>query len=210
MPVIPAFDADAVPCHVTSTGGFSAPVSLECVNPPANLRCTVDPATVRPTPGGSELFHLSLTNSGVEVGNHNLQVFGSSSAQNNTLNYPFNIAEGDLNNGGSIDYGSRANLGCGAVLALGRGQSVSTRCNFQTSFAFQGDFTTSCEAPAGIVCSVDRPVVTPVFPTGVDITVTITAAPDAPLGMHTVIAAGNSADIDDGPQPRGEIFVDVT
>lgn len=210
MPIIPAFDADAIPCHVTSTGDFSAPVSLECVNPPSNLRCEVNPATVRPMPGGSEQFHLSLSNSGVEAGNHNFQVVGRSGALTNSLSYPFNIAEGDLNNGGSIDYGSRANLGCGAVLALGRGESVSTRCNFQTSFAFEGGFTTSCETPAGISCSVDPPVASPVFPSGADITVTITAAFDAPLGRHTVVAAGNSPDIDDGPQPRGEIFVDVT
>jgi hypothetical protein len=208
-PLIPAFSGDAVPCRVTSTGGFSSPVSLQCVNPPANLRCSVDPASITPKAGRSEQFHLSLSNEGVPVGNHQFEIVGTSNGLRETFGYPFNVKDGDLNNGGSIDYGSRANLGCSTLYGLKRGGSGTVTCNFQTSGAFKGSFTTSCEAPPGLTCSVDKPVATPIFSQGADIIVTITAAPDAAFGAHNVVVRGESPNIDDGPQPRGEIYVKV-
>ncbi|HYN98158.1 MAG TPA: hypothetical protein VEU28_00635 [Actinomycetota bacterium] len=80
-------DGDARQCRVSSVNGFSAPVSLACVNPPSGLVCGIDPGTVIPAAGGSDTFHLQLSNNEAPVGPNPFQVVGTSGSL--TVAYTF-------------------------------------------------------------------------------------------------------------------------
>lgn len=205
---LPAQNADVFDCKVTSRGSFSAPVSLTCVKPPAGLTCTPDPATVTPPAGGSVEFHLSLSNNNVKPGKHSFRVVGTSGALTGSFTWPFDTSgtkAGDY----LTEQGAQVYCTFLPMNRIARGETVSTPCGYQATFAFKGSITPSCIAPPGITCSVSPNSVSPRFPDPVPATLTLTAAHDAPLGKTTVAIKGSSAAFNSEFLPHNDLPFDV-
>lgn len=204
---IPVQSGDAFPCAVTSVGGFTGPVALRCANVPAGLDCRPDPKTVNLPAAGSVQFHLGLSNNSVEAGSHSFQVVGTSGGTSARFTFPF-----DLGSGYSVEdaAGSSAFVDCrpfppNSMVALG--QSASTECVFAASPLFHGTVSASCEAPPGITCSVAPGSVAPRESQPARVTLTVSVAPDAPVGRSTVYVNGQSDAFDGKLRPPSN-FVD--
>lgn len=188
---IPAQNGDAFPCKVVSVGGFSSPVSLSCVKPPAGLTCAPDPATVTPPAGGSAEFHIALGNNNVKPGKHKFQVVGKSGDLTASFTWPFDTSGTAAGGDYRTQQGAQVYCSFLPMNRIARGETVKTTCGYQATFAFKGTITPNCVAPPGITCSIS-PDVSPRFPVPVDATLTLTAAADAPLGPTVVAVKGTS------------------
>ena len=201
---LPAQNADAFDCKVTSLNGFSAPVSLGCLKPPAGLTCTPDPGTVTPPPHGSVGFHVGLSNNNVKPGKHSFKIVGTSGTLTSSFTWPFDTSG---TKAGNYLTEKGANAGCTnlPMNRIARGESMETACNFTASFAFKGSITPSCTAPTGITCSISPNSVAPRFPERAYATLRLTAAPNAPLGKTTVVVTGTSPDFNSEFLPIAEL-----
>ena len=73
-------------CTVTSTGGFSSPVSLSCGSLPAGVTCAYNPGSVTPPANGSASSSLTVSVAGsVPTGSYGFQAQGTDGSVTRTF-----------------------------------------------------------------------------------------------------------------------------
>jgi hypothetical protein len=79
-------------CTVTSSGGYSSPVTLSCANLPPDVSCTYNPVTVTPPPNGSANSTLTVNVGGaVPPNTYSFQAQGTDGVLTRTFNMSLTV-----------------------------------------------------------------------------------------------------------------------
>ncbi len=169
---------------MTSKAGFSAPVALQCVNPPKGLRCETNPASVTPPPDGTTEFHLSLGNDSVSSGNRSFKVTGTSGVLTHNFNFPFNFAAAGGGSSGAPVVMPTCPMFPGNSIT--RGQTATVTCQVVAAPSYTGTLTVGCSSGPLGTCTVSPTSVSLTKGVAVPVLFTLTIHPDARTGFAPV------------------------
>jgi subtilisin family serine protease len=122
-------DSTTTTCSVTSTGGFSGPVSLGCGSLVSGLSCSFNPASVTPAANGSANSTLTLdATAAATTGSDGFQVSGTNNGTTRSTNLTVNVA---ADTSGQPVIGNTGYRGCSSTAAVTSGSGDNN--GFQSS-----------------------------------------------------------------------------
>jgi hypothetical protein len=176
-------------CTVTSTGGFSAAVTLSCANLPAGVSCGYNPPAVTPPPDGSANSTLTVSVDGsVPPGGYSFQAQGTDGTLTRTFNMSLTVTGAPV-----PDFTISASPSSVTVTQGGTATSTITITSLN-GFSSPVALTAS-GLPNGVTASFSPVSVTPPPGGSATSTLTFTAAVDAATGTFTVTVTGTSGSL---------------
>lgn len=168
-------------CTVSSTGGFSLPVALDCMGEPGGITCSFSPATVTPPPNGSATSALTINvAAGTPPGFYGFNVRGMAGATQRFASIFIAVTSGG---GGGGDF----SVSCDPnVLAATSPGSATSTCTVASSGTFSSPVTLSCTTPTpAVTCSFAPSMVTP--PAGGSVTSVLTVNVGAGIPRGSIV-----------------------
>ena len=131
---------------VTATGGFNQPVSLSCGNLPQGAECSFNPATVTPSTSGTLVGLTLIVPPTLSTGGFSFTVTASTTVGVSTATISqFQTMQ--------VTVGALTGSVAPAAATIALGGSANFAVTVVGSGNFAGQFNLTCNAPAGVACT---------------------------------------------------------
>ena len=176
-------------CTVSSSGGYSSPVSLSCGSLPAGVTCAYNPGSVTPPANGNASSTLTVSVGGsVPTGGYSFQAVGSDGTLTRTFNMSLTVTGAPV-----PDFGISASPSSVSVAQGGTGTSTITVSSLNGFNSAVG--LSASGLPGGVTASFAPGTVTPPAGGSASSTLTFTASPTASTGTFSVTVTGTSGSL---------------
>jgi trimeric autotransporter adhesin len=176
-------------CTVTSTGGFSSPVTLSCAGLPSGVSCAYNPGSVTPPANGSVNSTLTVSVGGsVPAGGYSFQAQGTDGTVTRTFGMSLTVTSAPV-----PDFGISASP---SSVSVAQGGTATSTVTVSSLNGFSSAVTlTASGLPGGVTASFSANPITPPAGGSAGSILTFTASAGAATGTFTVTATGTSGSL---------------